>query len=81
MKHSPLKIRPQSYREQTDKGTSGSRSYLEHEFAHGLELFCGVVLSMKQRVVGHLPQLHHHITQLTLCRETRGITDQSFLPF
>ena len=48
---------------------SGSRTDLEHEFAHGFELFRGVVLSMKQRVVGHLPQLHHHIAQLTLCTE------------
>lgn len=55
--------------EETSKGTSGSRTDLEHEFAHGFELFCGVVLSMKQRVVGHLPQLHHHITQLALCTE------------
>lgn len=39
---------------------------LQHEFAHGLELFLGVVLSVKQRVVGHLPQLHHYIAQLSL---------------
>lgn len=46
---------------------------LEHELAHGFELFSGVVLSMKERVVGHLPQLHHYITQLPLCRErTQG---------
>lgn len=42
------------------------RTDLKHKFAHGFKLFCGVVLSMKKRVVGHLPQLHHNVTQLTL---------------
>lgn len=56
--------------EKTKKGqVRGSRADLEHELAHGFELICGVVLPMKQRVVGHLPQLHHHIAQLALCRE------------
>lgn len=45
-------------------------SDLEHEFAHGLEFFCGVILPMKERMVGHLSQLHHHIGQLTFCRKT-----------
>lgn len=27
---------------------------------------------MKQRVIGHLPQLHHHVTQLPLCTHKRG---------
>lgn len=55
--------------EKSNKGYSRSETDLEHEFAHGFELFCGVVLSMKQWVVGHLPELHHHVTQLALCRE------------
>lgn len=53
--------------EQTNEGQLGRCTDLQHEFAHGFELLSGVVLSMKQRVIGHLPQLHHHITQLTLC--------------
>lgn len=55
--------------DKTNRGKSGSRTDLEHEFAHGFELFCGIVLPMEQRVIGHLPQLHHHVTQLARCRE------------
>lgn len=55
-----------------EKQTKGQRrrADLEHEFAHGFELLSGVVLSVKKRVIGHLPQLHHDVTQLSLCRET-----------
>lgn len=47
----------------------GRRTDLEHEFAHGFELLSGVVLPVKKRVIGHLPQLHHDVTQLSLCAE------------
>ena len=42
---------------------------LKHQLAHGFEFLAGVVLSVEQRVVGHLPQLHHDVTQLSLCTE------------
>lgn len=48
-------------------------SDLKHEFAHGFEFFCGIILPVKKRMVGHLSQLHHHIGQLTFCKKTRLI--------
>lgn len=53
------------------------RTDLEHELAHGFKLFSGIVLSVKKRVIGHLPQLHHDVTQLSLCGER---TQEESLP-
>lgn len=55
------------------------RAHLEHECAHGGEAFAAVILAVQERVIGHLPQLHHDIGQFpfwvgmtdrTLFRET-----------
>ena len=45
--------------------------YVQHEFAHKGQALGGVVLPVQQRVVGHLPQLHHCIGQRTLCKHKR----------
>lgn len=46
---------------------------LDHERAHGREACAAVILAVKERVIGHLPQLHHDVGQYPFWS---GITDR-----
>lgn len=51
-----------------------TRTHLEHEAAHGGEAYAGVILAVQERVIGHLPQLHHDIGQFPFWV---GMTDRT----
>lgn len=53
---------------------NNTRAHLEHESAHGREETAGVILSVQERVIGHLPQLHHDIGQFPFWV---GMTDRT----
>lgn len=49
-------------------------AHLEHERAHGGEACPAVILAVQERVIGHLPQLHHDVGQLPFWS---GMTDRT----